>query len=78
MSLFVQRDDEIVVVAVADAPLPTPATTVDPTLPSSKYFGVTPHVRNRHYYVIKRGNPCAVSIFRYHMCISTRAFLIEI
>ena len=25
-----------------DAPLPTPATTADPKLPSSKYFGITP------------------------------------
>ena len=39
MSLAVQRDGEI---AAVDAPLPTPTTTADPTLPSSKYFGITP------------------------------------
>ena len=42
MSLAVQRDDEIAAVAVVKAPLPIPATTADPRLPSSKYFGITP------------------------------------
>ena len=35
MSLAVQCDGEIAAIAVVDAPLPTPATTADPTLPSS-------------------------------------------
>ena len=42
LSLTVERDGEITAVAAVDAPLPTPATTSDPTLPSSKYFGITP------------------------------------
>ena len=36
MSLAVQRDGEISAVAVADASLPTPATTANPKLQSSK------------------------------------------
>ena len=42
MSLAVQRDGEIAGVAVVEAPLPTPATTADPTLLSGKYFAITP------------------------------------
>ena len=42
-------------IVAVDAPLPTPATTADPTLPSSKYYGITPQMRKHHHYVIKRG-----------------------
>ena len=72
MSLAVQRDGEIAAVAAVDAPLPTPATTTNPTLPSSKYFGITPTNAQTSLLRHKEGNPCAVSIFRYHVCISTR------
>ena len=64
-------------VAAVDVPLPNPATTADPTLPSSKYFGITPTNAQTSLLRHKEGNPRAVSIFRYHMCISTRPSRIE-
>ena len=73
MSLAIQHDSEIAAVAAVDAPLPTPATTADPTLPSSKYFGITPTNAQTSLLRHKEGDPCAVSIFRYHVCISTRS-----
>ena len=69
MCLTVQRDGEI---AAVDAPLPTQATTADPTLPSSKYFGIIPTNAQTSLLRHKEGNPCAVSIFKYHVCISTK------
>ena len=72
MSLTVQRDGEIAAVAAVDAPLPTPATKADPTLPSSKYLGITPTNAQTSLLRHKEGNPCSVSIFKYHVCISTR------
>ena len=69
MSLVVQRDEEIAAVPVVDAPFPT--------LPSSKYFGITPTNVQTSSLRHKEGNPCADSIFRYHVCISTRQSRIE-
>ena len=75
--LTVQCDGEIAAVAAIDAPLLTPATTDDHTLPSGKYFGITPTNAQKALLRHKEGNPCAVSIFRYHVCISTRPSRIE-
>ena len=69
MSLAVQHDGEIAAVAVVYVPLPTPATISDPTLPSSKYFGITPTNAQTSLPRHKEGNPCAISIFRYHVFI---------
>ena len=49
----------------------------NPTLPLSKYFGITPTNAQTSLLRHKEGNPCTVSIFRYHVCIFTRPSRIE-
>ena len=72
-SLAVQRDGEIAAVECPIVTLiPSPATKADPnvTLPSSKYFVITPTRVQPSLLHHKKGNPCAVSIFiRYYVCI---------
>ena len=67
MSLAAQREGEMAAVAVVNAPVPTLATKADPTLPPSKYFGITPTHAQPSLLRHKEGNLCAVSIFRYHV-----------
>ena len=71
-SLAVQRDGEI---AAVECPIVTLIPSPQKLILTLHCLQVNillspPHVCSRHYYIKKKGNPCAVSIFiRYYVCI---------